>query len=175
MGGQQPEQVFIGIGANLDDPEAGVRRAICALGQIPCTRLIASSSLYRTAPVGNLDQPEFVNAVAEIETVLPPPELLKQLLSIEQTFGRTRSTRNAPRTLDLDLLIYGAREIRTETLTVPHPRMAERAFVLVPLAEIAPGVNVGSLGTAARLLEAVGVAGVRKIGKADMVVCGDHG
>lgn len=185
MPAQRPERVFIGIGANLNDPEAGVRHAICALDQIPHTRLVAASSLYRTAPVGYLDQPNFVNAVAELETFLAPSELLTRLLSIEQRFGRKRSTRNAPRTLDLDLLLYGEREIRTATLTVPHPRMTERAFVLVPLAEIDPAVAVGRHGTAAQLLEAVDVDGVRRIAKAKdadadereagKVVHGDHG
>ena len=185
MRAQHPERVFIGIGANLNDPESGVRHAICALGQIPDTRLIASSSLYRTAPVGCLDQPDFVNAVAELETLLAPPELLTRLFSIEQRFGRKRSTRNAPRTLDLDLLLYGEREIRTETLTVPHPRMTERAFVLVPLAEIDPAVAIVRHGTVAQLLAAVDIHGVRRItdankadaGKCDggTVVHGGHG
>jgi len=171
MEAQHPERAFIGIGANLNDPETGVRCAIHALGQIPDTRLIASSSLYRTAPVGYLDQPDFINAVVELETSLAPSELLTQLLLIEQRFGRKRSTRNAPRTLDLDLLLYGDRDMCSETLTLPHPRMAERAFVLVPLAEINPGVAIGRLGTVAQLLETVGVDGVQRIGKADEVAC----
>lgn len=169
------ERVFIGVGANLDDPETGVRRAIDALGQIPETRLVATSSLYRTAPVGYLDQPDFVNAVAELETRLDPPVLLSQLLSIEQRFGRKRSTRNAPRTLDLDMLLYGDRQMQTKNLTLPHPRMAERAFVLVPLAEIAPEVAIGRLGTAVQLLETVRVDGVERIGKAGKLVHSDQG
>lgn len=172
---QHPERAFVGIGANLNDPEAGVRRAMHALGEIPDTHLIASSSLYRTAPVGYLDQPDFINAVAELETSLSPFELLEQLLSIEQRFGRERSTRNAPRIIDLDLLLYGDREIRSETLTLPHPRTAERAFVLVPLAEIDPGVPIGRLGTAAQLLEAVGVDDVQRIGNPDEVACSGRG
>ncbi len=168
------ERVFIGVGANLDDPETGERRAIDALGQIPETRLVATSSLYRTAPVGYLDQPDFVNAVAELETRLDPPVLLSQLLSIEQRFGRKRSTRNAPRTLDLDMLLYGDRQMQTKNLTLPHPRMAERAFVLVPLAEIAPEVAIGRLGTAVQLLETVRVHGVERIGKAHKLVRSDR-
>jgi 2-amino-4-hydroxy-6-hydroxymethyldihydropteridine diphosphokinase len=119
-----------------------------------------SSSLYRTAPVGYLDQPDFVNAVAEIETHLDPAALLDQLLLIEGRFGRERSTRNAPRTLDLDLLLHGNRSVTSPRLTLPHPRMAERAFVLVPLAEIAPDVAVGTLGTAAHLLSNISSSGV---------------
>ncbi len=161
---QSSERVFVGVGANLDNPEKGVRRAIEALDLIPGTRLVASSSLYRTAPVGYIDQPDFVNAVAELETRLPAPELLAQLLLLEQRFGRQRSTRNAPRTLDLDLLLYGDRQMRSENLTLPHPRMAERAFVLVPLAEIAPEVTIGHLGTAAQLLKSVCTDDVERIG-----------
>lgn len=175
MGAQPPERVFVGIGANLNDPEMGVRRAMQALGQIPDTRLVASSSLYRTAPVGYLDQPDFVNAVAELETMLTPFELLAQLLLIEQRFGRQRSVKNAPRTLDLDLLLYGEREISSETLTLPHPRMAERAFVLVPLSEIDPGVAIGRLGTVAHLLEFVGVNGIERIGNAHTAASGGRG
>jgi 2-amino-4-hydroxy-6-hydroxymethyldihydropteridine diphosphokinase len=175
MSARQPARAFIGIGANLNDPRTAVRRAMHALGQIPDTRLVASSSLYRTAPVGYLDQPDFVNAVAEVETFLAPSELLTQMLSIEQLFGRKRSSRNAPRTMDLDLLLYDGCEMHSDTLTLPHPRMAGRAFVLVPLAEIDPGVAIGRLGTAAQLLEAVGSAGVQRIGEADNVECGGYG
>ena len=158
------ERAFVGVGANLDDPESSVRRAFGCFGSITGTRLVASSSLYRTDPVGYLDQPDFVNAVAQIETSLDPRALLEQLLLIEKQFGRKRSRRNAPRKLDLDLLLHGDRIMKSQNLTLPHPRMAERAFVLVPLAEIAPEVMVGSLGTAAQLLSAVSTDGVRRIG-----------
>jgi len=159
-----PERAFVGVGANLDDPESGVRRALGCLGSIVGTRLVTASSLYRTDPVGYLDQPDFVNAVAELETSLDPEALLEQLLMLEKQFGRKRSTRNAPRKLDLDLLLHGDRIMQTKNLTLPHPRMAERAFVLVPLAEIAPDVMVGALGTAAQLLSAVATDGVKRIG-----------
>ena len=157
-------RAFIGIGANLADPEANVRRAIGALAAAAETRVVATSSLYRTAPVGRLDQPDFVNAVIELETGLEPEALLDQLLSIENEFGRERSTRNAPRTLDLDLLIYGDRFCETERLTLPHPRMSERAFVLVPLVEIAADIRIGALGTADELLAAISTDGVERIG-----------
>ncbi|UCD68432.1 MAG: 2-amino-4-hydroxy-6-hydroxymethyldihydropteridine diphosphokinase [Betaproteobacteria bacterium] len=158
------QRVFIGVGANLDDPESGVRRAIELLGATAGVRLVACSSLYRTAPVGYLDQPDFVNAVVELETGLEPRALLAQLHSIEKQFGRKRSWRNAPRTLDLDLLLHGNQQMKSETLTLPHPRMAERAFVLIPLAEIAPDVMVGAAGTAAELLQDVSTDGVKRLG-----------
>ncbi len=155
------ERAFIGIGANLGDPASTVRSAIAALASLPDTKMVVSSSLYRTAPVGYLNQPDFVNAVAEIETHLNPVELLDQLLRIEAQFGRERGARNAPRTLDLDLLLHGSRSMNTPQLTLPHPRMAERAFVLVPLAEIAPDAAIGALGTAAQLLGSVSGTGVK--------------
>lgn len=155
------ERAFIGIGANLGVPASTVRRAIAAIGSVPDTRMVVASSLYRTAPVGYLDQPDFVNAVAEVETCLDPVALLDQLLLIEARFGRERGARNAPRTLDLDLLLYGNRQLQSPQLTLPHPRMAERAFVLVPLAEIAPDAAVGTLGTAADLRRGISDHGVQ--------------
>jgi 2-amino-4-hydroxy-6-hydroxymethyldihydropteridine diphosphokinase len=129
---------YVGIGSNLDDPRAQVVRAIAELGQVPHTRLVRSSSLYRSAPVGYADQPDFINAVAQLETGLPAERLLAELQDIEQRHGRKRSFRNAPRTLDLDLLLFGDARLSSPQLTVPHPRMHERAFVLEPLLEIAP-------------------------------------
>ena len=159
-----PVRAFIGIGANLADPQANVRRAIAAIAAIADSRVVASSSMYRTAPVGRLDQPDFVNAVTELETGLGAEALLDNLLSIEKDFGRERSTRNAPRTLDLDLLIYGDLRCETGRLTLPHPRVRERAFVLVPLVEIAADIRVGALGTAEQLLAAISTDGVERIG-----------
>ena len=161
-----PARAFVGIGANLGDPEENVRRAIESLGIAVDTRVIATSSLYRTAPVDRLDQPDFVNAVVELETRLDPGALLDKLLSIEKEFGRQRSTRNAPRILDLDLLIYDDQYCDTDHLTLPHPRMSERAFVLVPLVEIAADIAVGALGTAESLLAAISADGVERIGAA---------
>jgi 2-amino-4-hydroxy-6-hydroxymethyldihydropteridine diphosphokinase len=136
---------YVGIGANLGHAQAAVRQAIDALGALPHTRLIARSSLYRSAPV-DASGPDYVNAVAGIETRLTAPGLLAQLQALEQRAGRERPWRHAPRTLDLDLLLYGAARIESPALTVPHPRWQERAFVLVPLAEIAPGlVSAASL------------------------------
>ena len=145
---------YIGLGANLGEPEAQVRSAIAALGKLPKTLLVKASPLYRSAPVGYKDQPDFVNAVAKIETELAPEALLKELLAIEARFGRTRTFPNAPRSVDLDLLLYGDQIIVQPGLTVPHPRMHERAFVLAPLAEIAPDAVVPGKGTVAVLLAA---------------------
>jgi 2-amino-4-hydroxy-6-hydroxymethyldihydropteridine diphosphokinase len=145
-------KAFDGLGANLGEPEAQVRQAIRALGGIPATRVLAASSLYGSAPVGVGEQPDFVNAVASVETGLSPRALLGELLAIEARFGRQREFPGAPRTLDLDLLLFGDRVIAEPGLVVPHPRMHERAFVLAPLAEIAPDAVVPGKGRAAELL-----------------------
>jgi 2-amino-4-hydroxy-6-hydroxymethyldihydropteridine diphosphokinase len=131
---------YVGIGSNLDDPQAQVTRAFDELAALPSTRLAARSSLYRSAPVGYADQPDFINAVAALDTDLSAPGLLQGLRSIEHGHARQRSFANAPRTLDLDLLLFGSEKIDTAELQVPHPRMRERAFVLQPLLEIAPGL-----------------------------------
>jgi 2-amino-4-hydroxy-6-hydroxymethyldihydropteridine diphosphokinase len=131
------ERVFVGLGANLGDAVATVRAAFEALNVLPQTRCVARSSLYRSAPI-DAQGADYINAVAQLQTQLLPAALLKELQAIEERFGRERPYRNAPRTLDLDLLLYGQRRIATPLLTVPHPRLHERAFVLAPLAEIAP-------------------------------------
>jgi len=144
----------IGLGANLNDPAAQVEYALAELGRLPGTRLIARSSLYASAPVGYVDQPDFINAVAQVETSLAPRALLLALLDIEHRHGRERSFRNAPRTLDLDLLLYGDAHFHEEALTLPHPRMCERGFVLLPLLEIAPDTVIPGRGRAADWLSA---------------------
>ena len=128
---------YIALGANLGDAVAAVKQAMDAIGSLADTQVTRRSSLYRTAPI-EASGPDYINAVVEVSTTLPAPLLLDQLQSLEQGAGRERSYRNAPRTLDLDLLLYGDTQLQTPALTIPHPRMAERAFVLVPLAEIAP-------------------------------------
>ena len=130
---------YVGIGANLGDASRAVTAAIDALGQLSRTTLVARSSLYRSAPV-DASGPDFINAVAAVQTQLTAFDLLAALHDLEQRAGRERPWRNAPRTLDLDLLLYGQARIDSATLVVPHPRMHERAFVLVPLAEIAPAL-----------------------------------
>ncbi len=144
----------IGLGANLNDPAKQVEYALTELDRLPQTRLVAHSSLYASTPVGYVDQPDFINAVAQIETGLAPRALLDALLDIEQRHGRERSFRNAPRTLDLDLLLYGLAHFHETALTIPHPRMCERAFVLRPLLEIAPETVIPGRGPAAACLAA---------------------
>jgi len=135
---QRPEvTTYVALGANLGDPVQALREALQRLSETPGVRLVRASSLYRTAPIDS-SGPDYLNAVAELATTLTAPDLLTALQAIEQGAGRERPYRNAPRTLDLDLLLYGSARIDSETLTVPHPRMGERAFVLVPLHEIAP-------------------------------------
>lgn len=158
-----PVTAFIALGSNLDDPQRQVKTAICELAELPQTRLLGASSLYRSAAVGYRDQPDFVNAVAALETRLEPRALLDDLLAIERHHHRVRSFRNAPRTLDLDLILYGDCVIDEPGLTVPHPRMHERAFVLVPLAEIAPEAVVPGRGVVRDLLQTVDAASVARI------------
>ena len=146
---------YLALGANLDDPANTLRRAITALANTHGLSLLAQSSLYRTAPVGLAGQPDFVNAVVTIETTLNPETLLDTLLSIESDFGRVRRERNGPRTLDLDLLLYDQTILHTERLTLPHPRLHLRAFVLVPLAEIAPMLALPGRGSVQAWLPAV--------------------
>lgn len=154
---------YIALGANLKRPVDQVRAGIEELAMLPNTRLAGVSSLYRSAPVGYLDQPEFVNAVACIETALPPRALLDALLEIERRFGRVREFPNAPRTLDLDIALYGDAEVQEPGLTIPHPRLSERAFVLVPLAEIAPDAVIPGRGSVRDLLAGVDVASLARI------------
>ncbi len=133
-----PCSAFIGIGANLGDAKATVQAAIGQIAALPQTRLVHRSSLYRTAPV-DASGDDYVNAVVEVSTCLAPLELLHTLQQLERQAGRKRPYRNAPRTLDLDVLLFGELTLDSPELQVPHPRMWQRAFVLVPLAEIAPG------------------------------------
>lgn len=132
-----PVIACIGLGANLGDAAGAVQAAALALGRLPQTRRLACSRLYRSAPV-QAAGPDFINAVVQLQTGLCAPELLRQLQRLEHAAGRRRPYRNAPRTLDLDLLTYGSGRIASPALVVPHPRMHERAFVLRPLAEVAP-------------------------------------
>lgn len=155
------------LGSNLNDPTAQIRSALRALAALPETRVVRQSSLYRNPPAGRLDQPEFVNAVAGIETRIGPRDLLDRLLEIERAHGRVRDYPNAPRTLDLDILLYGDRVVHEAGLTIPHPRMLERAFVLVPLAEIAPDAVVPGKGRVADLVKRVDASGMIKLAEAE--------
>ena len=144
---------YVGIGSNLDEPKSHVRLAFEDLARMPGTGVVKHSSLYRSAPVGFADQPDFVNAVAQIETSLPASRLLTELKEIEARHGRRRSFKNAPRPLDLDILLYGEVTLNLAHLTLPHPRMHERAFVLKPLYEIAPHASIPGIGTVKDCLE----------------------
>ena len=160
-------RAWIGIGSNMGDRLEYVRRALGLMDALPDTKLVAVSSIYDTAPVGMTDQPRFLNAVAELSTGIEPLELLRRLLAIEEECDRVRREAWGPRTLDLDLLLYDDVEIETEELTLPHPRARERAFVLVPLAELAPDLRFpGDTETAPERAAALGDLGgsVRRVG-----------
>lgn len=156
-------RAFVALGSNLDHPAKQIRAALAALAMSPGITLRQASSLYRTTPVGYLDQPDFVNAVAEVDSTLAPEALLDVLLRIETDFGRVRSFRNAPRVLDLDLL-WVENALRADVrLTLPHPRMHERAFVLIPLNEIAPELSLGLHGTVGDLAGRIDAAGIERL------------
>ena len=154
---------FIALGANLADPAHQIRAALESLSRLPDSRLLRASSLYRTAPVGVAGQPDFINAVALVETTLAPRDLLAALFAIEAEFGRRRDYHNAPRTLDLDLLLYDDLVLDGAELQLPHPRMHLRAFVLAPLLEIAPASIIPGRGTAAAWRPAVSMQPIEKL------------
>ncbi|MFN4121603.1 2-amino-4-hydroxy-6-hydroxymethyldihydropteridine diphosphokinase [Acidovorax sp.] len=156
----KPTLAYVGLGANLGEREAALRAALLALGEVPGTQVLRVSPLYRSAPV-DAGGPDYLNAVAEVATTLEPMALLHMLQTIEHAAGRERPYRNAPRTLDLDILWFGDQVIDTPELTVPHPRMAERAFVLRPLADlVTQRVSAASLqSVASQAIERVGDAG----------------
>ena len=155
-------RAWISLGANLGDARAAVLGASAELTALPASRLIAQSSLYRSAPV-DATGPDFVNAVAGIDTALSATDLLAALQTIEQRHGRARGERNAPRTLDLDLLLHGEAVIDTPALTLPHPRLHERAFVLLPLAEVAPDLVVPGRGAVRELLRGLGAQAIERL------------
>lgn len=152
--GLMPHLAYVALGANLGEPAAQVRAALAALARLPESRLFRASSLYRTAPVGIHGQPDFINAVAALETRLSPHALLAALMETEAHFGRRRDYPRAPRTIDLDLLLYDDEVIDSPRLCVPHPRMHLRAFVLAPLLEIAPDCTIPGRGKALAWLPA---------------------
>ncbi len=154
---------YIGLGSNLADPQNQVEQAIQAIAKSTDMQLIKQSSLYRTAPVGYDDQPDFINAVIEIKTNLSPLDLLHRLFEIENLQGRERPFPNAPRVLDLDLLMYDQVKMETGELNLPHPRMHERGFVMLPFAEIAPDVMIENYGLAKILAHQCQKQGVFKL------------
>jgi 2-amino-4-hydroxy-6-hydroxymethyldihydropteridine diphosphokinase len=156
--------VYVGLGSNLDDPRAQVERACQMLATLADTRFVSRSSLYRTPPFGHIAQPDFVNGVAALLTQIAPHEFLAQLKQIESSMGRVKpSERWGPRRIDLDLLVYGPQVIEEPGITVPHPGIAERAFVLLPLADVAPDLYVSRLGRVATLLARVDSSNVVRL------------
>lgn len=156
-------RAFIALGSNLQRPREQVLRALEELDALPGTRVVARSSLYRSAPLGYDDQPDFINAVAELRTALAPHELLRRLLALEAAHGRARPFPNAPRVLDLDVLMVDDLVIQDQTLTLPHPRMHERGFVLLPLLEIAPQAHIPGRGRVSELAQACTDQGVERL------------
>lgn len=160
-------RAIIALGSNLEDPVAQLERAIAAIAALPGVALLGRSSCYRTAPVGFADQPDFINAVCEVETALPADKLLTALLQLEQDMGRVRTFRNAPRIIDLDLLWMDGVTQQSDFLTLPHPRMHERAFVMLPLAELCPQLNLPGHGFAAEIAATLDAEGVCRLAAAN--------
>lgn len=158
-----PALAYVGLGSNLDTPLDQLDAALQRLSQIRDTGLLRVSRYFRTRPWGREDQPDFVNAVAELSTTLSPVELLDALIGIEQAQGRIRIERWGPRTLDLDLLLYDSQSLESPRLQLPHPRMHERAFVLAPLADLEPELRIGTHGTVRELLEIIGRNGIEPL------------
>lgn len=154
---------YIALGSNLDDPQQQVLDAMDKLANLPDTRMLQRSWLYRTPPWGVLEQPPFVNAAVQVDTALSPYTLLDALLDIERRAGRVRAERNGPRTLDLDLLHVEGVQLDDARLTLPHPRMAERAFVLLPLNDLAPALQLPGQGVVAELLARLDLAGCERL------------
>jgi len=149
---------FIGLGSNLQNPGSQLQSALTAINQLPDTRILNSSSKYQSAPIDcavqpGLETPDFINSVVSVETSLSPQHLLQALLDIEHQHGRERTFRNAPRTLDLDVLLYDDKQIHEHGLTIPHPQMHKRAFVLQPLLEISPETDIPGIGSAKLALD----------------------
>ncbi len=167
--GHGPVRCYVGLGSNLDDPAVQVRRGLAALAALPDSAVQRSSSLYRSPPMGPPEQPDYVNAVCALDTRLPAARLLAHLLAIETRHGRVRGPlRWGARILDLDLLLYGSLESHDSDLMVPHPGLQERAFVLYPLLEIAPDLEVPTLGTIASLVRHCPIGGLEKLGLASI-------
>lgn len=162
MSGPNRERVFLSLGGNIGDPAQAMGAALRMLDADAHTEIVAVSSLYRTPPWGKIDQPDFLNAAAELRTALPPRALLDLCLEAERKLKRVRGERWGPRLVDIDILVFGDRVIREAGLDIPHPRMLERGFVLVPLAEIAPDYRIGDMSLAdhASVADVAGIARV---------------
>jgi 2-amino-4-hydroxy-6-hydroxymethyldihydropteridine diphosphokinase len=162
LSGPSNERVFLGLGGNLGDPASAMAAALRILHDDKKTQVVAVSSLYRTPPWGKTDQPDFINAAAELRTSHSPRALLALCLDAEQALKRVRRERWGPRVIDIDILLFGDRTVHEANLDVPHPRMLERAFVMVPLAEIAPGLNIGGKPLSEHLA-AIDSSGIMKL------------
>ena len=162
---EAPVRAYVGVGGNVGDVETTLAEAMWALDSLPQTSIRAQSRLYRTPPWGNTEQPPFLNAVVELQTRLAPRVLLNLLLDIEARFGRNRDEGEkwGPRELDLDLLVFGDEQLDEPGMHLPHPHLHERAFVLVPLAEIAPDLEIAGVGKVSELLRAVDASGIEAI------------
>lgn len=158
-----PVPAYVALGANLENPAVQVERAIVELDNLPDSHVVRRSRLYLSRPVGYADQPDFVNAVVRLDTRLSARALLERLLEIEHRHGRVRTFRNSPRTLDLDILIYDGLSLNEPGLHLPHPRMHERPFVILPLSEIEPGLDIPGNGTVADLMAKVDTSGLRPL------------
>ena len=158
--------VYIGIGSNLDDPIAQVQQAVVFLQTLPESRYLKTSALYRSPPMGPEDQPDYINAVSLLETALSADALLTELQAIEYSQGRTRTQRWGPRTLDLDILLYGEKIIKQDRLTIPHPGLHERGFVLYPLQDINPDLVIPEYGPVALLIQSCNAAGLERLEQA---------
>lgn len=165
LSGRNEVTAYLGLGGNLGDPERAMAEALTRLDADPATRIVAVSSLYRTPPWGVTDQPDFLNAVAKLRTTAAPRALLDLALGIEKAMKRERRGRWGPRLIDIDILAYGALRLDEPGLTVPHPRLAERAFVLVPLAEIAPELEIDARPVA-EMLAKISTAGIERVAPA---------
>jgi len=155
--------IFIGLGSNLDNPQQKIKDAIYLIDKIDGINITATSSLYETPPVGFLDQPNFINAVVQIFSSINYNELLIKLFDIEHTFGRIRKEKNGPRTLDLDILLFDDLILNSESLIIPHPRMHERLFVLIPLLEISPAIHIPKYGSAKDLISELQIQNIKKV------------
>ena len=155
--------IFIGLGSNLDNPQQKIKDAICLIKKIDDVNIIATSSLYETPHVGFLDQPNFINAVVQISSSINYNELLVKLFGIEHIFGRIRKEKNGPRTLDLDILLFDDLILESNSLTIPHPRMHERLFVLIPLLEISPIIQIPKYGSVHSLISGLKVQNIKKV------------
>ena len=159
----EPVPAYIALGANLGEPAVQIERALEELAKLPDSRVVGRSRLYLSRPAGYADQPDFVNAVARLDTTLSARDLLDRLLELEHRHGRVRSFRNSPRTLDLDILLYDRLILNEPGLHLPHPRMHERPFVLLPLAEIAPDLDIPGFGSVAGLAANQPTEGIRPL------------